>query len=299
MPANAGYDAADAGDDPEDAADDPSDAAGDDPGANREKLPLSPLTPRDGEEHASAPSWQSVDGHNTEDGWYEPEADSGALALSASARIRVFAVGGEAPLLDICAEDVTWVRRDGTSLRLFHPQNLCVEDAMDLMQVSPNYTHFYNLNNLTPMDLHDELVWGHSYQLVTTRCPRCTMCAAPCARTTERHVLCSHGPSMTSVHLWHDIGHQRSALWQVWACCHVTVQGYADGDGLENYFTPWDSSLQSEIQAIAREWTDELGAPRARLHLLAWQQRRPLLRQAIATAMEEMDSASPGAEGSS
>ena len=62
MPANAGYDAADAGDDPEDAADDPSAAAGDDPGANREKLPLSPLTPGDGEENASAPSGQSVDG---------------------------------------------------------------------------------------------------------------------------------------------------------------------------------------------------------------------------------------------
>ena len=98
---------------------DPSDAAGDDPGANREKLPLSPLTPGDGEGNASAPSWQSVDGHNTEDGWYEPEADSGALALSASARIRVLAIGGEAPLLDICAEDVTWVRSDGARLVYF------------------------------------------------------------------------------------------------------------------------------------------------------------------------------------
>ena len=110
---------------------------------------------------------------------------------------------------------------------------LYVQDAFAMIGVSASYSQLYDSRACIRMDREDELVWGHSYQLVTTRCPHCTVCAAPCARSSEEHVLCTHEPSMTCVHLWHnvrdrppDITHDDGADIDG----SVVIQGYIDED---------------------------------------------------------------------
>ena len=84
------------------------------------------------------------------------------MAIRTAARIQVFPISGGAARLDIGVDDIEWGKCE---------RQLYVQDAFDMIGVSASHSQLYDSHASTRTDTEDELVWGHSYQLVTTRCP--------------------------------------------------------------------------------------------------------------------------------
>ena len=137
------------------------------------------------------------------------------------------------------------------------------------------------------MGEYEELVWGSSYQVVSSHCPACTVCRLSCARSASAHVLCTHGVTEGSVHLWHDL-RQRPLETQGRLRTYIAIQGYMDGVGLGTELS--EEEITVEVMQIATEVYEDAQSDHEKeqclSRLLAWENRvaPSAVRQAIAAA---------------
>ena len=181
--------------------------------------------------------------------------------------LRIYACTTGDILLEKSIDDI---KRSGGS-----GHSLTVLDALRIMRVDPVYSR---LIRFTPQpDVNDalddnaQLSWGSDYQLMQMRCPRCTLCGSPCERTETQHLLCTHDMKPTCVHLWHDI-RRRSPRSEEGLRRHVSVQGYANGCGLDTELS--GEEIRAEVNLIIQ---DEL----RRADLIKDELRRAVRRQEI------------------
>ena len=202
-------------------------------------------------------------------------------------RVRVYALNGESPLLDVCPEDIDWP--DGEE------KDLNVDDMLRMINMDPSYCRVCQIaepSNMNPVIREwENLARGSTYQVVKSRCPRCTLCCLSCTRKAEQHVLCVHGITMSRVHLWHDLRKRSSSN----SSGRTIIQGYEDGVGLETELR--EEEIVEEIRQIVSEGLDDAKSECERQHrlscFLAWQRRassgavHQVVHQAVMAAISD------------
>ena len=207
------------------------------------------------------------------------QASASRLSASAS-RLRLFSLGSSQPLLDVSADDFEWPDDEGC-------RDLTVQDALELLPNDNLYRTVCKTGELRVMGEDEELVWGSSYQVVSSHCPACTVCGLSCARSASAHVLCTHGVSEGSVHLWHDL-RQRPLRLQGRLRKYIAIQIYMDGVGLGTELS--EEEITVEVMQIATEVYEDAQSDHEKeqclSRMLAWENRVApgAVRQAIAAA---------------
>ena len=79
----------------------------------------------------------------------------------AHGRLRLFSLGSSQPLLDVSSDDFEWPDDEGCRV-------LIVEDALELLPNDNMYRKVCKTGELRVMGEDEELVWGSSYQVVSS-----------------------------------------------------------------------------------------------------------------------------------
>ena len=158
-------------------------------------------------------------------------------------------------LLNITEEQLTWSKEK---------RKLRASDIFDILRIDKNEHSLFDLfDSEQPEEPAQDLQFGHVYILMKRVCARCNACGACCTRT-DTHSLCSHG---NVAHLWcrprqvsgDDKIRSRSLVTTSLETarvetrlCIVTVEGYANGNGLSTRFS--DDEISNELSNIARQY---------------------------------------------